>query len=210
MSHPPPHDRSSQELGDEEPRFENGVSTLAEEILRAGTKFLEPLQSRLQSYVAVRYTATEEEREDLVAEILSVFIHNLKNGMFRGDSLRALNAYVYGIARLKILRAVERAGRREELSQHLVSGDLPVTRITDPESRTARKDLLDRIYSRLDDRCREIIRLKFLSGWTDEEIAKLQNTSPAAIRTRLSRCLTKARELKVVKEIMYQNQRSRD
>ena len=203
----PPSDNCDSDAGSPI-RVANAV--LVKEILQAGSAFLNPLQSRLLGYVSLRYSASDEEREDLVADILSVFIQNLKNGLFRGDSVRSLNSYVYGIARLKILKAVERAGRRHELSQHLVSGDLPVSRFTDPEAKTARNELLDQIYSGLDERCREIVRLKFISGWTDDEIAALKKVSPITVRTTLSRCLKKARNLKVVAEIMHQNARSGD
>jgi RNA polymerase sigma factor (sigma-70 family) len=162
------------------------------------------VQTRLSRYIRQRFTAADEEREDLVAEIMSILLLSLRKGQFRGTDLKSFNAYLYGIARLKIMQVVERNGRRGDLAQHLVSGDLPVGRITDPETRAMNTSFLKHIYEGLGEQCQEMIRMKFIQGWSDQEIADYRRMSKNALSTALSRCLKKARELPVVQELLYQ------
>lgn len=167
-------------------------------------KRIELVRTRLSRYIRHRYTADEEEREDLVAEIMSILLLSLRSGQFRGTDIKSFNAYLYGIARLKIMQVVERNGRRGDLAQHLVSGDLPVGRITDPDTRAMNSTFLKHIYDGLGEQCGEMIRMKFIQGWSDQEIADYRQISKNALSTALSRCLKKARELPVVQELLYQ------
>lgn len=175
------------------------------ESVAANRAFLSSIRGRLSSYVRQRFSARHEECDDLVSEIIAVLIYSLRSGTFRGGDLKSLNAYIYGIARLKIMKAVERAGRRHELSQHLRSSDLCIARFTSPEMRTIRTDLLERIYGGLDPKCSELMRLKFAEGWTDQELADYKKMTKNALSTAISRCLQKARTLKPITEILYQN-----
>lgn len=176
-----------------------------EKYLTGDSRRFDTLRMQLGRYVALRFSASPDEIRDLVSEIMAVALASLRTGQFRGDSVKAFNAFLYGIARLKILQAVDRAGRLSELSLHMRSGDFPVGRITDPDTRVTRGDLLKKIYDELGDPCRELVRLKFTYGWTDQEIANHKHMTRNAVSTALSRCLKKVRGLQIIRELLYQS-----
>lgn len=132
--------------------------------------------------------------EEVVSETMRILYENLKQGAFRGDSLTALSAYIYGICRHQVHRAWHRQRR-------LVHMDQPPDRPGPDESlRQGDFDLAEKIFEALDENCRKLLRLKFLQGWVNEEIAAEVGKTKNAVSTAIFRCLKKVAEFDFVRE----------
>jgi RNA polymerase sigma factor (sigma-70 family) len=132
--------------------------------------------------------------EEIVSETVRILYENLKQGAFRGDSLTALSAYIYSICRHQVHRAWHRQKR-------LVSMDHPPELMgPDEGDQQAQRDLTARVLSALAESCRKLIELKFLQGWTNDEIAVEMGKTKNAISTAISRCIKKVAEFDFVRE----------
>jgi RNA polymerase sigma-70 factor (ECF subfamily) len=131
-----------------------------------------------------------ENTEDIVQSTLLALVQNLREGRFSGGNLRA---YVRRIAKnmcISHYRKIRTRGSHvsfDEKGQHLSCGGSG----EDIEHR----NLVDSIFKRLNEACRQIILLAYLQGYSRKEISKRLGITEEAARVRLHRCIRFARSL---------------
>jgi DNA-directed RNA polymerase specialized sigma24 family protein len=112
------------------------------------------IRARLQQFVDRHYSADGAEREDLVAEVISILLASLRQGRFHGNNLKSFNSYIYGIARLVITQHVEKATRRDALNERFGPSDSHSAKAGDAHDLIANSDLLTRIHAQIGETCR--------------------------------------------------------
>ena len=163
---------------------------------RGESEFYDLVRRKVGQYVNFHVSGEPDYREELIAEVLAALVECFKQGRFRGDSLRALNVYIFNMIRNRV--AVARRKRRsiaEPIGEAQISTDNPAATVADT-------DFAGRVYQALDEKCARILRLRFHSGWTNPEIADQLNMSINAVSTAISRCLDRARNLSIVKDLL--------
>jgi RNA polymerase sigma-70 factor, ECF subfamily len=138
-------------------------------------------EPRLGSYLA-QVVADRTLAEDLLQDTF----HDAFRARHRLNDVRNPDAWLFGIARNRALRALR--GRRRlqnalrrlaQLSREDPSADGELLHV---------RDLLERHLSPED---RTLLVLRYLHGFSAEELAEIVGRSPAAVRQRLSRARTK-------------------
>ena len=131
-----------------------------------------------------------ENTEDIVQATLLALVQNLREQRFKGGNLRA---YVRRIAKnmcISYYRKVRTRGSHvpfEEDAHH----SAPQHPGKEMECRT----LVDRIFERLTDACRQIILLAYIHGYSRKEISDRLGITEEATRVKLYRCIRNARTL---------------
>lgn len=145
--------------------------------------FLLELSARLRGFLRARLTRLPNEVEDLVQETL-LAIHNQRHTYDAGQSL---TAWVYAIARYKLIDLLRRRAGRDALNDPL-DDELYVFASSDTEAAEARRDIA-RLLERLPDRYRlPIVHMK-LEGLSVTETARVTGMSEAAVKVGVHRGL---------------------
>lgn len=157
------------------------------------------LQSLVRRLVNAQQLKRSVDREELTAEIVAALYRNLKAGQFHGNSLKALEVYIYSMVKNRVathLRTVHRLQYWEEVP----------ARYGVPEgsydSGVTKRDLSEKILALLPEQCRELLELKFRHFWSDQQLADRYGKSKNAMSTAISRCVKKAQELEIVKDAL--------
>ncbi len=157
------------------------------------------LHTKIVQFIYHQHFGTDSEREELVSEAIEILLTNLRRGDFKGDSLKALSVYIYTIVKYRIGRVLRRRNRLTYTDELMEPTDDKAQLISDE---TADKELAGMILAQIDEKCRELLSLKFKDCWSDQEIADHIKKSKNATSTAISRCLKKTQELQIVKENM--------
>jgi len=157
------------------------------------------IKSKITQYIYYQNFGADVDKDDLVSETIEILFNNLRKGRFRGDSLAALNVYIFNILKFRINRIIR---RRERLTYSDDTLEYIMSESPTPAAEIANKELAGKIFNSLDAKCRELLRLKFHEGWSDQEIADHIERSKNATSTAISRCLQKAKNLDFVREIV--------
>jgi RNA polymerase sigma-70 factor (ECF subfamily) len=145
--------------------------------------FLKELSAHLRAFLRRRLAQIPDEVEDLVQELL-LAIHNQRHTY---DPKQPLTAWVYAIARYKLVDLLRRRSRRELRNDPLDEED-SLFAASDTEAVDARRDLA-KLLADLPDRQRlPIIHVK-IEGLSVAEAAHLTGMSPSAIKIGVHRGL---------------------
>jgi RNA polymerase sigma-70 factor (ECF subfamily) len=145
--------------------------------------FLKELSAHLRAFLRKRLVNLPEEVEDLVQELLFA-VHNQRHTY---DPRQPLTAWVYAIARYKLVDLLRRRSRNELLNDPLDEDDALLA-ASDSEAADARRDLA-KLLAALPDRQRlPIIHMK-IEGLSVAETARLTGMSPSAIKVGIHRGL---------------------
>ncbi|MEW5873808.1 MAG: sigma-70 family RNA polymerase sigma factor [Candidatus Zixiibacteriota bacterium] len=186
--------------------IESELQVVIDSFLRGDHRQFEALRRQVAKYVARHFTGSDAERDDLTAEILQALLVGLRHERFRGESIRELAGYIYGIARLKIIRAVRNRARWPNGGPEDIS---LLHALGESDGQLADRDLANKILAAIDPKCRRLLEWKYVHGWSDQEIADHVRKSKNAVSTAICRCVKKAQELDVVREILYQMPQTR-
>lgn len=146
-------------------------------------KMLTDLSQHLRAYFRRRLAPPSDEVEDLVQETL-LAIHNQRHTY---DASRPVTAWMYGIARYKLVDLVRRRSRREQITEGLDDErDLLVA--SDMDASEAQRDL-NLLLKALPDRQRLPIQHVKVDGRSVAEAAELTGMSIAAIKVGIHRGL---------------------
>ncbi len=176
--------------------------------LRGDTEQYRIIRRQIFRLVERWYSADHADREDVVADTLKILYESLSHGRFRGESIKSLNSYIYGVTRYRVIRtaARSRSGAQsldpERLDQYARPEGL------DAHDTIAHRQLIAKIFVALSQTCRELLGLKFSMGWSDQEIADHRKMTKNAVSTAISRCIRRAQTLDFVQEILYEKPRS--
>jgi RNA polymerase sigma-70 factor, ECF subfamily len=145
--------------------------------------FLKELSAHLRAFLRKRLARLPEEVEDLLQELL-LAVHNQRHTY---DPRQPLTAWVYAIARYKLVDLLRRRSRKELLNDPLDEDD-SLLAASDAEAADARRDLA-KLLANLPDRQRlPIIHMK-IEGLSVAETARLTGMSPSAIKVGVHRGL---------------------
>lgn len=146
-------------------------------------RFLEVLSAHLRAYFRKRLFQRPDDVEDLVQETL-LAVHNQRH-TYRPD--QPLTAWVYAIARYKLVDLLRARSAREALTDPL-DDELEVFASSDTEAAEAKRDL-NQLLAGLPDRQRlPIVHVK-VEGLSVVEAAQLTGMSESAIKIGVHRGL---------------------
>ncbi len=139
------------------------------------------------------YRLSDEDREDLVAEVSVALIANdfeiLRR--FRGDS--SLATYLTVIARRIVVRQLQQ-GRDAATLKSVRDATRGQSTSISPEQRISNREELDRLLSRLDGAEATVVRLYHLEGKSYREISMAVGMPENSIGPTLSRARSKMRQ----------------
>lgn len=145
--------------------------------------FLKELSAHLRGFFRKRLFRWPDEVEDLVQETL-LAVHNQRH-TYRPD--QPLTAWVYAIARYKLVDLLRSRASREALSDPL-DDELAVFASSDTDAADARRDL-GKLLAGLPDRQRlPIVHVK-LEGFSVVEAAQMTGMSESAVKIGVHRGL---------------------
>lgn len=145
--------------------------------------FLQELSAHLRAFLRKRLVRLPDEVEDLVQESL-LAIHNQRHTY---DAAQPLTAWVYAIAKYKLVDLLRRRAKRDLLTDPLDDASAFVS-AADTEAADARRDL-GKLLQRLPERQRlPIVHMK-LAGLSVTETARLTGMSEAAVKVGVHRGL---------------------
>lgn len=139
--------------------------------------------------VGRRHCRTDEEAEDAVQDALLTASTHL--GDYRGDG--SVDGWVIRM----VARACGRMRRGRKNDPGLHATDIELTGDDDPSMAAERAQVartLEEALRTLDPVDRAVLWLAEGAGWTGPDIAEKLGTTPAAVRTRLTRVRKKVRE----------------
>lgn len=143
--------------------------------------FLEELTGHLRGYLRKRIPQFNADIEDLVQEIL-LAVHNAGH-TFRPDE--SLTAWVYAIARYKLMDFFRTRARRESLHEPL-DDDMNIFSEPDDAPAEARRDI-GKLLENLPDKQRLSIHHVKLEGLSVAETAQLTGLSESAVKVSIHR-----------------------
>ena len=144
---------------------------------------LAELSAHLRAFLRRRLAGLPDEVEDLVQETL-LAVHNQRHTY---DAGQPLTAWVYAIARYKLVDLLRRRAARDALNDPL-DDEIDLFAASDTEAADARRDVV-RLLERLPDRQRlPIIHMK-LEGLSVVETARITGMSESAVKVGVHRGL---------------------
>lgn len=167
--------------------------------LSGDSKQFQLIKTKATQYIYHQNFGSDIDKDELISEVLEILLENLRNKKFYGDSISALSVYIYQIIRFRINRIIR---RREKLTYTDDSFDYIESASLNPSDETSNKELVDKIYKILDPKCADLLKLKFLENWLDQEIADHLDLTKNSASTAISRCLKKIREFDFVNELL--------
>ncbi len=145
--------------------------------------FLKELSAHLRAFLSRRLARLPQEVEDLLQESL-LAIHNQRHTY---DPRQPVTAWVYAVARYKLVDLLRRRSRRDLLNDPL-DEDSELLAASDDQAAEARRDLA-KLLEDLPDRQRlPIIHVK-LEGLSVAEAARLTGMSESAVKIGVHRGL---------------------
>lgn len=145
--------------------------------------FLSELGKRLRAYLKNRLRGLPDEVEDLVQEVL-IAVHNQRHTY---DTTLPLTAWVYAIAKFKLVDLLRRRSRQELLADPLDDA-LEVLSDSDAQAMEARRDVA-KLLDTLPDRQRLPILHVKLEGRSVAETAGMTGMSESAVKIGVHRGL---------------------
>jgi RNA polymerase sigma-70 factor, ECF subfamily len=145
--------------------------------------FLKELSAHLRAFLRKRLARLPEEVEDLVQESL-LAVHIQRHTY---DPGQPITAWVYALARYKLVDLLRRRSRRDLLNDPL-DEDSELLAASDGEAADARRDL-SKLLSSLPDRQRLPIIYMKLEGLSVAETARLTGMSESAVKVGVHRGL---------------------
>ena len=146
--------------------------------------FLKELSAHLRAFLRKRLTSVPDEVEDLVQELL-LAVHNQRHTY---DPGQPITAWVYAMARYKLVDLLRRRSRKELLNDPLDEEDDDLLMSSDSEAAEARRDLA-KLLAGLPDRQRAPIIPMKIEGLSVAETARLTGMSPSAVKVGVHRGL---------------------
>ena len=146
-------------------------------------QFLQATAAHLRAFLRRRLSSWPDEVEDLVQESL-LAIHNQRQTY---DTDAPLTAWVYAIAKYKLIDWLRRHARRETLNDPL-DDENEVFSTADSDAHEAQRDLR-KVLDLLPEQQRAAIIHTKVDGWSVRETAAALNMSEASVKVAVHRGL---------------------
>ena len=145
--------------------------------------FLEALSGNLRAFLRKRLSRLPDEVEDLVQESL-LAVHNQRHTY---DAAQPLTAWVYAIARYKLVDFLRRRSREDLLNDPL-DDEIDLLAGSDDEAAEARRDLAKLLGSLPDRQRLPIVHVK-IEGLSVADTARCTGLSESAVKVGIHRGL---------------------
>lgn len=138
----------------------------------------------------VRVGCRDDEMDEACNEAFLVVWQKARS--FRGDSRVA--TWVFGIARNKAMKLIERRQRQDSRQQYRDLDEIPSRQLPE-ESREELRQWLDVGLGMLPPEQQQVLELAFIDGFSCQEIADLMECPTNTVKTRMFHARRKLREL---------------
>ncbi len=146
----------------------------------------------VERYV-VSNSGTDDDAKDVYQEAIVAAWINAKEGKFETKTDKSIGGYIFQIAKYKWLDRLKSAQRKA--TARLVKenlGDPAEDEYT--EEQEQRMDKLNELYSKLDEKCKQILNRFYYQKCSLEEIGELLGYDTGTVKTLKYRCMKKLRK----------------
>lgn len=169
-----------------------------EKFIRNDEKVLEETYKHnfkiVRSYV-MKNNGTEADAKDIFQEAMLVAWLNLKEGKFVVRNEFSLSAYIYKISKYKWLDKLKSKNVKASVRMGNIEFEEMEHDITDYEEAEQKLKYLNGLYSKLDDKCKDVLNQFYFERKRLEEIAMDLSYDIGSIRTIKYRCMQKLRKM---------------
>ncbi len=149
-------------------------------------KLCEYVYPRIYSYIYYRVNH-REDAEDLTSGVVLKVVKALKEQ--KGN----FHAWIYRIAKNAIIDFYRRRAVRSEVSLSEIPGEVPDKSVPFSEQVFTQEKLRQGLHSLTEDQ-KQVILLRFIEGYSNDEVAKIMGKSVGAIKVLQFRALKSLRE----------------
>ena len=142
-----------------------------------------------------KYNIERYDAIDIYQDAIIVLYENIANGKIT-DLKSKISTYLFAIGKYKIFQ-LHRDNSKVELSSelHLEEENIYLDVNLYNEKLTNRQKLLNKYYSKLGKRCKEILKLFYYEGYTlDEIINILKYSDKNVLKSQKSRCMKQLKD----------------
>lgn len=151
---------------------------------------LRMMAARLRAHLRRRLPSGFDDVEDIVQEVLLAL--HVQRGTY--DSSVPVSAWLFAIARYKLVDYWRRQGRREALHDVFDEGALDGAQMSEHSDCTAQRDL-EQLLNELSDSQRQAIELTKIEGLSVQEAAQRLGATESAVKVQVHRGLKKMMQL---------------
>lgn len=144
----------------------------------AFSKFFETNRDMIYRYI-YRYIGNKVDSEDIAIETFVKFHHNID----KVDASRNIRAYLFRIAHNLVVDFFRKYKYTVQLNEDIATGS--------EEGRDTEKELIHELLEKLPDTYRDLIILKYLEKYSNEDIADIKGKSLDSIKSSLKRARKK-------------------
>lgn len=139
-----------------------------------------------------QHTHSREDAEDILVD---TFLAAIENEQFAQLSEQAQVAWLWRVARNKVVDSFRRAAVRRSVPLELVAETLEADEAHGPEQMAVRQDLVNNLLTQLSPLQQDVMWLRFGYNLRSAEIASILGKQETAVRTMLSRTLNLLRTM---------------
>ena len=139
-----------------------------------------------------QHTLSHEDAEDILVD---TFMAAIENEQFAQLSEQAQVAWLWRVARNKVVDSFRRASVRRSVPLELVAETILEDETRSPEQMVVRQDLVRNLLRRLSPLQQEVMWLRFGYNLRSAEIASILGKQESAVRTMLSRTINFLRDV---------------
>lgn len=142
-----------------------------------------------------KYNIESYDAIDIYQDAIIVFYENIVNGKIT-DLSSKISTYLFAIGKYKIFQMHKRSYKIELRSELLVEEEnISLDVNFQDEKLTNQQELLKKYYSRLGNRCKEILKLFYYEGYTLDEITDILTYSDKKVlKSQKSRCMKQLKD----------------
>jgi len=149
---------------------------------------------------------TTEDAQDVIMEGIAALLHNVKNGKYQVQDTARLKTYFLRVCRNIWIDELKRKSRsrivRPLLELDLSDKEVPYYDVYEEENLTERQRLVESMFHRASDTCKQVLGLFYYENLSHEEIAQRMGYKNAETsKTQKLKCLTK---LKLMVKRLYE------
>jgi len=151
------------------------------------------ITSWISTVVKNEYWGLKEYWDDIIQDVRMKLYINLKGEKFRYTS--SLKTYVYRIAKYTCIDYLRRKYRAEEVSTDFIE----LEEEKDAFAALLQKEqqqIVRQIFFELSETCRKILQMVFVEKLSYKEISSRLNIAEGTVKSRVSRCIEKAIQLR--------------
>ena len=141
------------------------------------------------------YNIERVDAIDIYQDAIIVLYENIANGKII-DLSSKVSTYLFAIGKYKIFQLHRDKSKVELKSDFYIEGEnISFDVNLYNENLTKQQDLLNKFYSKLGDRCKEILKLFYYEGYTLDEIINILNYSDKKVlKSQKSRCMRQLKD----------------